>query len=362
MLAVPGVLALAGFGRADRAFIEVSEQRHPFVAPAVSSGALATGGYERDLERQIADQFPLRTWLVEAYDYPKFAWFGESTTPSVIRGRDGWLFYGAEESRYVSGAWTPSAADLAHIADAYAARGRWCRAHGVAYVFLVAPNKSTIAPDNAPSWYRPAAPTPLDRLLPMLRAAGVTTVDVRAQMRDAARRGEVYSRGDTHWNDAGAYVAYRAVVAALAGSGVRDAVVASGTRVVSTRGDLLNFSGVGGRIMDRVVMLDFPKHAHPAALPDLERAAAAKEFSLHASAVDAPLPVAVIFGDSFADRIAPFLAEDFRLTVALQQKNALSAQFDPAVVLAAHANVVVQELAERNLVFGASFHADVPSP
>jgi hypothetical protein len=359
MLAVPGVLALAGFARPDTAFIEGSEQRHPFVAPAVSSGALATGGYERDLERQIADAFPLRTSLVEAYDYPKFAWFGQSTTPTVIRGRDGWLFYGAEESKYVTGVWAPSSAELAHIAGVYAERARWCRAHGVAYVFLVAPNKSTISSDEAPPWYRPAAPTQLDRLLPMLRAAGVTTIDVRAQMRDAARRGEVYSRGDTHWNDAGAYVAYRAVVAALAGAGVRDTVVPSGTRMVSTRGDLLNFSGVGSRIMDRVVEFDFPKRAHPVAEPDLERTAAAREFSLQASAVDAPLPVAVIFGDSFTSRLLPLFAEDFRLTVALQEKNAFTPQFDPAVVLATHANVVVQELVERNLVFGASFHADI---
>jgi alginate O-acetyltransferase complex protein AlgJ len=361
MLVVPALLAAAGFARPDTAFIETREQRYPFVAPAVSSGALATGGYERDLERQIADAFPLRTTLIEAYDYAKFAWLGASTSANVIRGRDGWLFLGAEESRYVTGEWTPSAAELAHIADVYAARARWCRAHGVAYVFVIAPNKSTISPDLAPPWYRPSAPTPLDRLLPMLRDAGVTTIDVRAQLHDAARRREVYSRGDTHWNDAGAYIAYRAVVGALGAAGVRDAVVPSGTRFVSQAGDLLNFSGVGGRIMDRLLVLDYLKRAHPAAAPELERAAAAKEFSLQASAVDAPLPVAVVFGDSFVNRLAPFLAEDFRSTVVLQEGTPLAPQFDPALVLAAHANFVVQELVERNFVFGTSFRDDVPS-
>jgi alginate O-acetyltransferase complex protein AlgJ len=362
MLVGPGVLALAGFARPDTAFIEGSEQRRAFVAPGVSSGALATGGYERDLERQIADAFPLRTWLVEAYAYPKFAWLGGSMTPNVVRGRDGWLFYGAEESQYVTGAWKPSQSELAHVAGVYAARARWCRAHGVAYVFLIAPNKSTIYPGDAPSWYRPAAPTPLDRLLPMLRDAGVTAIDVRTQLRDAAQRGDVYSHGDTHWNDAGAYIAHRAVVAALGGAGVRDAVAPTGTRVVLKRGDLLNFSGVGSRIMDRVVVIDFPKRAHTVAVLALAGEASAQGFSLQASGVDAPLLVAVIFGDSFANRIVPFLAEDFRLMVALQEGTVVTPQFDPAIVLAAHANVVVQELAERNLVFGASFHADVPSP
>ena len=362
MLVGPGVLALAGFARADTAFIETSEQRRVFVAPGVSSGALATGGYERDLERQIADAFPLRTWLVEAYAYPKFAWLGGSMTPNVVRGRDGWLFYGAEESQYVTGAWKPSEAELAHVAGVYAARARWCRARGVAYVFLIAPNKSTIYPGDAPSWYRPAAPTPLDRLLPMLRDAGVAAIDVREHLRDAAQRGDVYSHGDTHWNDAGAYIAYRAVVAALSGAGVRDAVAPTGTQVVSKRGDLLNFSGVGSRIMDRVVVIDFPKRAHTVAVPAFAGEASAQGFSLQARAVNAPLPAAVIFGDSFTNAIVPFLAEDFRLTVALQEGTAVTRQFDPAVVLAAHANVVVQELVERNLVFGASFHDDVPSP
>ncbi|MDB5043868.1 MAG: hypothetical protein JWN27_4594 [Candidatus Eremiobacteraeota bacterium] len=363
MLAVPGALALAGFARVDTAFIETREQRYPFVAPAVSSGALATGGYERDLERQIADAFPLRTPLIEAYDYAEFVWFGESTTPTVVRGRDGWLFYGAEELRYVTGSWKPSDAELAHIANVYAARARWSSAHGVRYVFLIAPNKSTIYSDEAPPWYRPMPPTPLDRLLPILRAAGVTVIDVRAQLRDAARRGEVYSRGDTHWNDAGAYIGYRAVLSALRGAGVRDAVAPTGTHTTARRGDLLDISGVGGRIADSVVIMDYVRRAHPTAASALEREAAAKEFTAQVTAADAHLPAAVIFGDSFSLGLAPFFAEDFSRMAAFQKSGtSTSPQFDPALVQAARANVVVQELAERNLVFGASFHADVPSP
>lgn len=357
MLLVPEALALAGYAAPDAAFILNHEQRRPFVAPPPSSGALATAGYERDLEREIADRFPLRTPLIEGYDVAKFVLLNASTSPNVIRGRDGWLFYGAEERQYVTGAWSPGDATLAHIASVYVARARWCTAHGIRYVLVFAPNKSTVYASEAPAWYRPQAPTPLDRLLPRLRAARVAAIDVRTPLANAARSGEVYSPGDTHWNDAGAYVAYRAVVATLRTAGVRDALVPSGTHVESRPGDLLNFSGVGARILDRVVRLDYARRARAATVsPQLTAAAAAALFTVDVSTVDDPaLPSAVVFGDSFSDQLAPLLAEDFRRTVHLQAGTALTPQFDERILLAERPTVVVQELVERNVFFGDAF-------
>ncbi len=72
LLIVPGILAAAGYARFDVPFITALENRRPFVAPPITRGALATAGWERDAEREIADAFPLRSEIIRAYDRFRF--------------------------------------------------------------------------------------------------------------------------------------------------------------------------------------------------------------------------------------------------------------------------------------------------
>lgn len=394
MLLAPALLALTGHAGFDTAFIESGELRHPFVAPPPTKGALATGGWQRDAEREIADAFPLRRTLIEAYDHAKYAWLHDVASSHVVKGRDGWLFFGDEELQYVTGAARPSDAELTSLADVYAARDRWCRRRGIAYVFLLAPNKSTVYAEDLPAGITRATPTIADRLLPLMRARGVRVVDVRAELHGLAQAGagreigDVYSRGDTHWNDAGAYAAYRATVGALAGArsgaggalnggggalnggggalngaGVRDAILRTAivTRVETGEGDLLKLAGIASLVPNRIVRYDFPKRAHAVGAPVYANDPGAAAFIVNATAVDAasrpaPLPVGIVFGDSFTDALRPFLAEDFRRLVVLRHVNVTDVQFDRHVLDVEKPAVVIQELAERSLVFGAQFH------
>jgi len=58
--------------------------------------------------------------------------------------------------------------------------------------------------------------TLLDQLLAHLRKhSRVEVLDLRAPLREASRREEVYFPLDTHWNDRGALEAYRAVCGRL---------------------------------------------------------------------------------------------------------------------------------------------------
>jgi hypothetical protein len=63
------------------------------------------------------------------------------------------------------------------------------------------------------------------------------------------------------------------------------------------------------------------------------------------------LPRAVVFRDSFASRLAPYLSEHFRRAVYLWQDD-----FDADVVLNEHPDVVIQEIVGRHL------YEFVPSP
>jgi alginate O-acetyltransferase complex protein AlgJ len=352
LLLAPSILALAGWAHLDTAFIFQTEQREPFVAPPISSGAIATGGWERDFERQAADVFPLRTTLIEALAYAKYAWFGDALGDNVIVGRSGWLFYGAEERAYITGAYQPADAELAALADVFARRSAWCAQHGMHYVFLLAPNKSTIYARFLPDGMTPSQPSPADRFLPLLRARGVQAVDVRAQLIAASYRGDVYSHGDTHWNDAGAAIAARATAAALRGAGVRDELPPSPhSEIVHGGGDLLNIAAIPG-VGNALVHYVFPGRAHEIADPRYAGDPAGTNFITHVSAVDNPkLPAAVLFGDSFIEQLRPFLAEDFRRAVFIHRVAMTGSQFDEGLLERERPAVVVDELVERNMTF-----------
>ena len=354
LLAMPAALAVMGRAGFDTAFIENTEHRVPFVAPAVSSGALATGGWERDAEREIADAFPLRTLLIRANDRAAFLWFGDTASGQVIRGRDGWLFYGAEERDYLAG--KPGDDAIAHVAEVYAARAAWCKAHGIVYAVLIAPNKSTIYVRYMRSGTPDVQPSGVDRLIPLLRARGVTVIDPRAALITASQGGEVYSRGDTHWNDAGAYVAYETAVRALQASGVRDAVprhaIVSSTE--NGPGDLLALSGVDDIVPNPWVHLTFPSRARVMSAPsagDLGTVAA-QPYATEIS--DPSLPTLVAFGDSFLDQLRPFFAATFR-RAEFRRQLATESRFDTDVLERQKPTVVLQEFVERNLTFGATF-------
>jgi alginate O-acetyltransferase complex protein AlgJ len=357
LLLAPALLALTGHAGFDTEFLLHTERRQPFVAPRPTTGALATGGWERDAEREIADAFPLRKQLIQSYDYAKFTWLGDDAPRrAVIRGRDGWLFLGAEERTYLTDPHAASDAELTQLADLYAARAAWCARRNIRYVFLLAPNKSTVYSQELPPDITRVTPTPADRLLPLLHARGIRTIDPRDALVVASRNGDVYSKGDTHWNDAGAYVAYRATVAALRDTGVRDTIRPATIRAHTEQGsgDLLAMSGVADFVHNPWIHYDYPRRAHEIAVAADAGDPALASFARRTMVVnDRSLPVAVVVGDSFSEQLAPFLAESFRHTTVLHHlTNAI--QFDRRIVEAEHPSIVIQELVERTIPFSAA--------
>jgi hypothetical protein len=354
LLLWPAALALAGRAGADADFIYHSEMRRPFVAPPVTSGALATGGWERDAEREIADAFPLRRTLIEAYDGAKFRWLDDVASVHVTRGSGGWMFFADEERAYDDGTFAPSDAELERIAGLYAGRARWCQARGTAYVFLIVPNKSTVYARFLPAWAKHVEPNAAERLVPLLRARGVRVLYPRDALRDASYRGDVYQRDDTHWNDAGAYTAYREVLAALGPAIGHDAIDPRTIRAHDEPavGDLDRFAGIGAWHRSTTVRYDFPERAHAAAPPDYPGDATAAEYQRTADAVDDPSArgAVMLFGDSFSIALRRFVAEDFHRTVVMQHEITSVHHFDRAAVAAEKPAVVIQELVERALM------------
>jgi alginate O-acetyltransferase complex protein AlgJ len=303
------------------------------------------------------DHFGFRSTLVRWYGESRLFVLGVSPSAAVIKGRDGWFFYGDDkgaEDYANEELMTPEA--IANWRDAVLRAHRWLQARGIAYVFTVAPDKHVLYDEEMPSTIRRLnAMSRADQLFSALQDTGLA-VDVRPAL-FAARAGErIYQKTDTHWNDRGALVAYQQIIRAVrirvpstppAWSGgdfqaeahdveAMDLAAMMGLKRVLREDDLTLVP-----IRQRRARVVEPAGGHPTD----------EEGRLVTEIDDPTLPRAVIFRDSFVSRLVPFLSEHFSRAVYLWQND-----FDAEVVQREHPDVVIQEIVGRHL------YNFIPSP
>ena len=211
-ISLPLAANLAGFDGADAA----AENRElaPFPRiddtwPSIRNAGPALGAW-------FDDHFGFRARLVRWYGESRLFLLGVSPTAAVVKGDNGWFFYGEDQSvEDFANARPMSGGEIANWRDAVGRAGAWLRARGVAYVFAVAPDKHTIYGE-----YMPAAIVKVgevsrtDQLYTGLQDLGVA-IDVRPSLFEAKARERIYQKTDTHWNDRGAFIAYQRIVNAV---------------------------------------------------------------------------------------------------------------------------------------------------
>lgn len=141
---------------------------------------------------------------------------GISTDPKqVIVGKDGWLYLGDLYLQTLSDDRRPaSASDIEvgkQIGTATEAWNAYLIDKGVkVFQVMIGPNKGSIYPEHMPSWAKPALFNPTDALL--AETGDEHYIDLRPPLLAAkeAHREALYYKTDTHWNDFGAGVAFRA--------------------------------------------------------------------------------------------------------------------------------------------------------
>jgi hypothetical protein len=349
LVLLPAVALVLGGGRGNARFIAMSELRAAATMPPQAELASQTGAYTRGVERVVADRFPLRSPLIEGYDWTKFVLFGDSSSDHVIRGR--WLFLGEPQVRaYITGAYQASDVDFEYVVQVFQARADFCRKHGTRYIVVFPPDKSSIYPEYLPSGITLARPTMLERLVPRLRAAGIEIVDVEPALLEAKKRADVYSYGDTHWTPFGAYAAYLVLAQALRSDGIKLALVSpNALRPQTTRkqGDLARMSGVGRFVLDSIPDYAFTPRARHVETPQFVEPSAGPDEQPYATVVDDPsLPTAVMFGDSFSASLRPFVSEGFRRVLHVHYG---TQPFNEHLIAIEHPDVVIQELVERGV-------------
>ena len=170
-------------------------------------------------EAYFTDHFGCRNVLVMWQNKLKWSLFREKSVRDVIVGTDGWLFFSAAQMvEHYRGALQFTDQELRDWQKLLEHRRDWLAARGIKYLFVLAPDKQSIYPENLPGWLQPLrGRTKADQFFDYLKAhSNVEVLDLRPVLLAAKKSAPVYQKTDTHWNEFGAFVAGDAVFRALA--------------------------------------------------------------------------------------------------------------------------------------------------
>ena len=353
VIALPLAANLAGVDGADPG----AENRELAAFPRVDTTWSSLAAFPPAFGAWFDDHFGFRSRLVRWYGESRLFGLGVSPSAAVVKGADGWFFYGDDKS-------VEDYADVEPMTDGALANWRaailgardWLHARGIAYVFTITPDKHVIYAEAMPaSIARVGERSRADQLFTALQDTGLA-VDVRPAVFEAKARERVFQQTDTHWNDRGALAAYQQIITA-----VRVRVPA--TPPAWTRDDFtpldrtiegLDLAGMMGltRAMREVDMTLAPRRPRRARVVEPAGARPTDEEGRLVTEIDDPsLPRAVIFRDSFTSRLVPFLSEHFSRAVYLWQND-----FDADAVTREHPDVVIQQIVGRHL------YNFIPSP
>ncbi|MBX7210749.1 MAG: hypothetical protein K1X78_20750 [Verrucomicrobiaceae bacterium] len=325
----------------------IEEKRTPTPWPTLAELKKDAAGAAKQFENAFSDRFAFRNALIKTDAWLNWKVFGISTTDSVIVGRDGWLFFTGDRSvPLFQGIDRFTDADSAYVADALEMRHRWLRNQGIASAHVIAPAKESVYPEFMPTGIpRVKQPSTMEDFLRFGEGRDGQPVDLLTPLTTARKlREPLYLRGDSHWNDAGALVAYREILKRLSleTHGLSGATLQS--RVdpeTHPYHDLATMLGI-----TETYRRDWPNDSPVIAPPNgwTFQTTADPVQRMRRTANSAPLieQRVLVFGDSFSEALLPFLAQTFSSVDLFQGR-----YFSPAKVLELKPQVVLLESAER---------------
>lgn len=306
-----------------------------------------------DLRHYLASNMGFRGGLVRARARFVHGVLGSSPSDSVIR-RDPWLFLRSEhkldEIRRTA-PFTPAEVDAWR--RVLEARARWLAQRNIRFLVVVAPNKASIYRDQLPPWLAPTNhPSRLEQLGAALKGSEVSFLDLTGALNAAKAEERVYHYTDTHWNDAGAFVGYRAIAAQLQPWFPRltpltaDKMVR--TSLVTPGGDLARMSGLQFDLKEPQVQWSLPSDVKPAVLADgspleFERMDV-RGSQRFATKGNGEIPSAIVLRDSFGEALIPYVAAHVGRATWLW-----TYEFPAADIERERPSLVIEELVERKL-------------
>ncbi len=337
----------------------LEEKRAKASKPAFHINALAR--YSSLYTAYYNDDFSLRPLFIPLNNYLKVKAFGVSPISSVAVGKEGWLYLARQNAEvdqleYYRSFRLLTTKELEHWRVALEARRDWLAARGIHYLFIIAPNKSTIYPEFLPSNIQRAGQTSrLDQLTEYLtQHSDIVYLDLRKAMFAGKKQNfveRVYRKTDSHWNLYGAYLAYVEIMKALGKffPGVKPIDISKFRVFIDERngGDLAIMLSLQGSLYRDDVIEVKPLFDTMAR----EGKPLEKQYPrVRESVIECPgaeLPTALVVHDSFFNRLRHFLSEHFTRVIYLRD---WGLNFYADLIEKEKPKIVIDQMAERFLL------------
>ncbi len=323
-----------------------SENRAMAVFPKFQPGGAGVQAFLVGLEAYFNDHFGYRKCLVQWNN--KLKWFVfQDKNSNVIIGKNGWLFpTDAEMVDHYSGQLQFTPEQLHDWQVLLEKRRDWLAKRGIAYLFVMAPDKQTIYPEELPAWVVKVNPqTKVDQFFAYMKEhSTVPVLDLRNVVRDGKQLHPTYLQTDTHWNFFGGFLAYQELVrrmAPLVPALKLEPMPLSSftlTNLPQPAGDVAKLLGLSVTESNGFVLTPKP------GLPKFTSKMSPPDQPKEPKFTDNPNVKGrmIIFQDSFAMCWFPFLGYNFNEVVYLWQYD-----FDPAWIEREKPDIVVNEMLER---------------
>lgn len=153
-------------------------------------------------------------------NYSLYRFLGLSADESkAVVGKDGYLFLGNGFGQVIDktrGVYAYTDADVKRWLERISKLRAWYRSRGIAFLFVVAPNKHSVYDDKLPRYIRYAEGRTLtDTLEKVTRAQDIPLLNLTETLRAKKNDASLFFRTDTHWNAYGAYLGYLATIRTL---------------------------------------------------------------------------------------------------------------------------------------------------
>lgn len=322
-----------------------SENRNMATFPQFPSDKSGLPAYIAGLEVYFNDHFGFRKLLVRKNNRLRWSFFKEKNV-NVLVGKDGWLYYTVGDAiDHYSGLLQFTPEELHDWQVLLEKRRDWLAKRGIAYLFVVAPDKHSIYPEELPGWAVKVRPqTKLDQFVAYMHEhSTVPILDLREVVFNAKQIHPTFLKIDVHWNLFGGFVSYQEVMRALgkevpsveAPLALSDFTV---TNELKTGGDMAKLLGLTMtesnyfRLIPNSGLPQFSTELSPLEHPQTPK------FTKNPSAKGRLL----VFQDSFALGWIPFLGYHFNEVAYVWQYD-----LDPLWVERMKPDMVINEMNER---------------
>ena len=273
----------------------------------------------RGLDAWFSDRFGFRDALVHLHSWFSYYVLHTSPTPKVILGKDGWLFYAGdpinkdgEPITDYRGAAPFDLLKLERLRWMFEDQYDWLKDQGIEYMLVLVPAKAPIYEEYLPDYVdRVSDQTTREQVVDYLKQhTTVPVLDLTTALIDAKSHRLTYDKTDTHWNDYGAFIGCVEIITALSN---RYPVLIPPSEEefrfeesLFTGRDLAEMLSLHRDIMEPLVQMVplTPRKSNPEGLGD-------EHGDVTASTGIKEYPTAVVYRDSFSNRLIPFLSEYF---------------------------------------------------